>query len=142
MSRIGRFSDWRQLGQQQPREPRGGPCSGQCGRVHLCQWLDRALTADECVSKIETSSMGSRGGDGQHSMFRLFPMGLLDIRKALKVSQASRKWHCDVGNSGLSAILALGDYTGGAFETEDRKVDIHNAIFILEGSKPHRSRDK
>jgi hypothetical protein len=65
-------------------------------------------------------------------------MGLLDIRKALKVSQASRKWHCDVGNSGLSAILALGDYTGGVFETEAREVDIHNAILIMDGSKPHK----
>ncbi len=69
-----------------------------------------------------------------------------DIQQALKgatwtslqVNQASSKWHCDVGNSGLSAILALGEYTGGAFEMEDRKVDIHNAIFILDGSKPHR----
>ena len=51
------------------------------------------------------------------------------------------KEHRDIDNEGTSAILLLGDFTGGAFVAEDcsMRTNVVNALHVFDGCQLHSS---
>lgn len=61
-----------------------------------------------------------------------FPFTTITLNKNLLC-----KPHQDKNNKGLSAIIALGNFTGGYLGIEDRIYDIHNKLLLFDGHQTH-----
>ena len=60
---------------------------------------------------------------------------------SLQLNKGRSNWHVDSGNEGWSAIIALGNFTGGKLLQRTRTIDVHNKIFLLDGSLEHATEE-
>ena len=69
------------------------------------------------------------------SLSQDLPEGFTSVQVNLDPDQV--RGHRDKNNEGISAIFAVGDFSGGEFITEDSKINILNAVFTFDGRKWH-----